>query len=276
MSLVERFSAPTLPLAAPGEPARSPLARAAALRGTMIVFATVQFVVFTLLGMRLYPGGAKFDHATRSYSFFGNFFSDLGASVTHAGLDNSASRALFVLALGGVGVGLLAFAPSWRFIAERRGHPGRVHWTVWAGYVTEICGSGSALCFAGVGLVAWNLHLALHNHLVRLAFSLLLGFVAGLTSVQLANRWPSAYVRANAAYLVLLSAYVYLLFRGPSLEVPSGFAFQVVAQKVIAYASILNLGLQGLGLRGAALGESTARYDELRAGAGVLDAPAGH
>ena len=246
MSRVESLFDQTLPLSV-DEPAFSSRARAAALRGTLIVAATVQFVAFTLLGMLLYPGGAKFDHATRSYSFFGNFFSDLGASVTHAGLDNSPARALFVLALCGVGVGLLAFAPSWRFIALRSGR-GK-----WAGWVAEICGSASALCFAGVGLVPWNLHLALHNGLVRLAFSLLLLFVAGLTSVQLANAWPLAFARANAAYLVLLGAYVYLLFWGPSLEVPSGFAFQVVAQKVIAYVSILNLGLQGMGLRNAAV-----------------------
>ncbi len=256
MSLVERFPDPTLPLPVDVEGAPAPSARSAALRGALIVIATAQFVVFTLLGMLLYPGGAKFDHSTRSYSFFGNFFSDLGASVTHAGLDNSASRVLFVLALGGVGVGLLAFAPSWRFIASRRGRagwPGWVSGVAWVGWCAEACGSGSALCFAGVGVTPWNLHLALHNGLVRLAFSLLLGFVAGLTWVQRAHGWSMSYVRANTAYLVLLGAYVYLLFRGPSLDVPSGFAFQVVAQKVIAYASILNLGLQGMGLRKAAL-----------------------
>lgn len=248
MSILERFPDPSLPLAAESEPVLSSRARSAALRGMLIVFATVQFVAFTLVGMLIYPGGAKFDHSTRSYSFFGNFFSDLGASVTHSGLDNAVSRVLFVLALGGVGVGLLAFAPSWRFIALRSGR-GKL-----AGWVAEACGSASALCFAGVGLVPWNLHLGLHNGLVRLAFSLLLLFVAGLTWVQLANGWSAAYVRANAAYLVLLSGYVYLLFWGPSLEVPSGFAFQVVAQKVIAYVSILNLGLQGVGLRSAAAG----------------------
>ena len=222
MSLLERFSAPTLPLSADPEPALSPLARAAVLRGTLIVLATVQFVAFTLLGMLLYPGGAKFDLSTRYYSFFGNFFSDLGATVTHAGLDNSAARAFFVLALCGVGAGLLAFAPTWRFVAHRgSGISSRR-----AGWIAEACGSASALCFAGVGLTPWNLNLPLHNTLVRLAFSLLLVFVAGLTWVQVDNGWSRPYVRANAAYLVLLSAYVYLLFRGPSLEVPSGFAFR--------------------------------------------------
>src|SRR5258706_15851413 len=128
MSLAERFPDPTLQVAADADPALSPRARSAALRGTLIVLATIQFVAFTLLGMLLYPGGAKFDHATRGYSFFGNFFSDLGASVTHAGLDNSSSRVLFVLALGGVGVGLLAFAPSWRFVALRRGRGAAAGW----------------------------------------------------------------------------------------------------------------------------------------------------
>src|SRR5690242_10969644 len=118
MSSVQILAEPPLSLSA-DEPLLSSRARAAALRGTLIVVATLQFVGFTLVGMLLYPGGTKFDHSTRSYSFFGNFFSDLGATVTHSGLDNSGARALFVVALCGVGVGLLAFAPSWRFIALR-------------------------------------------------------------------------------------------------------------------------------------------------------------
>jgi hypothetical protein len=247
MSLVERFPTGTVALPVDPEPVLPRLARSAALRGNLIVLATVQFVVLTLLGMLVYPGGAKFDHSTRHYSFFGNFFSDLGASVTHSGLDNSVSRALFVLALGGVGAGLVAFAPGWRFVAARRGRGTA------AGWFAQACGLGSAVCFVGIGLTPWNLHLALHNSLVRLAFSLLLGFVAGLTWVQRANRWAPAFLRSNVAYLALLAAYVYLLFWGPSLEVPSGFAVQVVAQKAIAYASVLNLGWQGLGLRAAAL-----------------------
>lgn len=248
MSLVERLPDAALPLDAACPESPTPLRRAAAVRGRLIVFATLQFVALTLLGMLLYPGGAKFDHATRAYSFFGNFFSDLGASVTHSGLDNTPARFLFVLALGGVGVGLLAFAPGWRFVAERRSQ------AAWAGRIAEICGAASAFCFVGVGLVPWNLHLALHNGLVRLAFSLLLVFVAGLVRVQRANGWSRVHVAANLAYLALLGGYVYLLFWGPSLEAPRGFAVQVVAQKVIAYASVLNLGFQGAELRRAALG----------------------
>src|SRR5262245_53930452 len=98
MSLAEPVPEASSPLCAERRPALSPAMRSAALRGRLMILATVQFFAFTLLGMALYPGGAKFDHATRHYSFFGNFFSDLGASVTHAGFDNSASRAFFVLA----------------------------------------------------------------------------------------------------------------------------------------------------------------------------------
>ena len=41
-----------------------------------------------------------------------------------------------------------------------------------------------------------------------------------------------------------------LLFVGPTLDTPSGLATQAVAQKLIIYASLFNIGLQALGVRG--------------------------
>jgi len=47
---------------------------------------------------------------------------------------------------------------------------------------------------------------------------------------------------------VVLAAYVFVLFRGPDLLTLHGLVFQVIAQKIIVYISILNLAYQTMGV----------------------------
>jgi hypothetical protein len=45
----------------------------------------------------------------------------------------------------------------------------------------------------------------------------------------------------------MLFGYYLLMTEGPSFSSPQGLVVQVVGQKVIAYASILSIGIQSLG-----------------------------
>jgi hypothetical protein len=91
--------------------------------------------------------------------------------------------------------------------------------------------------------------IAAHNTFVKAAFLLLLGFLLSITMLQLKNQWPRQYNVCNWINLVLLAAYLYILLDGPRLDTERGLAIQVAAQKIIVYASIVNLGYQALGIR---------------------------
>ena len=71
--------------------------------------ACVQFVVLTTVAMLLYPGGSRADPTSRGYSFFNNFFSELGLTVTSAGTPKRASLILWVIALTVAGLGMVVF-----------------------------------------------------------------------------------------------------------------------------------------------------------------------
>ena len=43
-----------------------------------VMVGCIQFVVLTVIAMVFYPGGTHGDPTTKGYSFFRNFFSDLG------------------------------------------------------------------------------------------------------------------------------------------------------------------------------------------------------
>lgn len=210
-----------------------------------MLLATVTFVVLTTLAMVQYPGGSKYELASHRYQFFDNFFSDLGATRTYAGYSNTTSCVLFIISTTAVGLGLIAFSGTWRAIGARRG----VAKPVSRAY--QGCAVLSGICFIGIGATPWNLLLSAHNALVRLAFVLLLGCVVAMVVAQVHNRWPWPYVAANVAFMIILAAYVGVLVAGPALDTRGGLGFQVTAQKIMVYSSLLNLFLQGWGIRAA-------------------------
>jgi hypothetical protein len=112
--------------------------------------------------------------------------------------------------------------------------------------------TAAGVCYIGIAFTPWNLLLAAHNDFVKAAFSLLLGFVFCTVVVQIPNRWPWIYTGFNLLYVALLAIYVFILFDGPRLSTPGGLQFQVLAQKMIVYLSILNIAFQAIGIRRAA------------------------
>ena len=114
----------------------------------------VIFVVLTAVAMLLYPGGTKTDHSTPGYSFFQNFFSDLGLTKAWSGESNSLSSVLFIVALSLAGAMLalffVAFAQFFNqsFRGKLLSRLGSV-----AGVISGICFVGIAEA-AGLGICA--------------------------------------------------------------------------------------------------------------------------
>ncbi len=216
-----------------------------AWKATLLIYASVQFVALTAIAMLIYPGGAVYQLDANRYLFLRNFFSDLGATVTPSGRPNLISHVLFAVALGSVGVALLLASSNQKVIVSRR-QAART-----AGVTSQILEVIAGLGFIGIASTPWNLVLDAHNGFVRLAFGFLLVYDLCLLIIQLRNRWAMPYTAANATYLLLLVAYVGILFFGPRVDTKSGLEFQVAAQKIIVYASVINLGLQALSIRRA-------------------------
>jgi hypothetical protein len=214
-----------------------------ARRAEFLMAASALFVLLTVAAMLAYPGGALYDHGSHGYLFFQNFFSDLGATKTYSGHSNTTSHVLFIIALIGVGLAMIGFSTTWRVIAARRG-AGRGF-----GGVAQAAAIVSGLGFIGIAITPWDKVLDAHNAFVKLAFGVLLVFILCLLALQLRNGWPALFVAVNVAYVIVLAMYVLVLFVGPGLGTRNGLEFQVAAQKIIVYSSILNIGVQAVGIR---------------------------
>ncbi len=218
-----------------------------------MVYAAVQFVVLTVIGMLIYPGGNRYDPTATHYVFLANFFSDLGATRTQSGASNGTAAALFVIALSSVGAALIYFSPAWTFLTGgARSHRA-------TGVASQLAATLAGIGFIGIALTPHNIYPYLHLDFVKAAFVLLLGFVVPFTSLLNAFNWSRSSVWAGVAYVVALVAYVINLFIGPSLRTPWGFQFQVVTQKAIVYYSVVTVAVLAMEVRRQAAAHFTAQ-----------------
>ncbi|MGE5221663.1 MAG: hypothetical protein ACM3PY_04450, partial [Omnitrophica WOR_2 bacterium] len=153
-----------------------------------VIAASTLFVVLTAISMLAYPD-------TQGYSFFTNFLSELGATVTPSGQSNTLSAVLFAAGLGLAGLGLAAF-----FLAFPRFFQHNL-----AGRLLSLTGSTfgilSAFGFIGVALTPYNLNLGLHVQFVLWAFRLFPVAVTLYILAMLVDRhYPARYLLVFIAF----------------------------------------------------------------------------
>ncbi|MBM4456517.1 MAG: hypothetical protein FJ011_01935 [Chloroflexi bacterium] len=207
-----------------------------------VVALCALFVILTIPAMLIYPGGTVNDPTTTSYSFFTNFFSDLGRTVTPAGKPNTTAMLLFTVALTSAGLGLafffIIFAGFLRLSKLGRGLL----------VIAALFGVASGVCFVGVAFTSANLYRSLHGEFVRWAFYLFLAAVLFcIPATLLAPAYPRRLALVFVAFALLLAGYIILLTTGPKASTPQGLLIQATGQKVIAYASVLTVLIQALG-----------------------------
>jgi hypothetical protein len=216
----------------------------------LVVAGCGLFIFLTVIAMQIYPGGTFSDANTAGYSFWQNFFSELGFTVTHNGTPNPIGSALFfaALMLAGLGMGLFFTAFPRAFASERR-----AHLLARAG---SAAGIASALCFIGVAFTPANLYLDWHKEFVVWAFRLFPLAVLLYTLAMARARYARPYLLVFIIFWLMLVGYILLLELGPDIKTFEGMLIQAAGQKVIVYASIISVVLQSLGARRQAAGSS--------------------
>ncbi len=199
------------------------------------------FVILTALAMLIYPGGTVADPATRGYSFFTNFFSDLGLTVAHNGQPNPIAGLLFPIALTLAGLALALFFVAFiRFFTQSR-------LSLILGVIGTLLGVVAGGCFIGVAFTPADIFREAHGQFVLNAFQAFLFAVAIYVVVMLRDRtYPKRYALIFILFAVLLGVYLVLITQGPDMDTAQGLLMQATGQKIIVYASILSVLAQSL------------------------------
>lgn len=214
-------------------------------KGVMVTLAS--FVILTTVAMVLYKGGNVFDKTAVSYVFTQNFFSDLGMSISYLGEPKLLVMVLFIIALSGVGLGLIGYSVASPIFFKQTAvlQTSVCHWLARIG---SFFGVLSGLSYIGVALTPSNLYLDQHQLFVLMAFG---GFAITAVFYTLAilftPTYPNQYAYAYSFFAVALLFYVWFILFGPSFDTDDGAELQVIGQKIIVYLSIFSMMIQTYG-----------------------------
>ena len=200
------------------------------------------FVVLTLIAMLTYAGGTVDNHAARGYSFTHNFLSNLGMLTALSGEPNWVSAVLFFISLAAAGVCLMIFFTLFRrfFQASRLQKV--------LSLIGSILGVLAGISFIGIAFAPADIARPAHMQFVLWAFRLFpLAVLCYVPVMFMDKRYPKVYAWVFAVFCLMLIGYYLLITNGPSFDSPEGLVIQVVGQKVIAYMSILSIGIQSMG-----------------------------
>jgi hypothetical protein len=241
VSIEKRFAIPLISTAKGEKPMKTSTKSWRERIYFLTMVGCVQFVILTLIAMVLYSGGTHADPTTKGYSFFRNFFSDLGLTETISGDPKFASFLLFTVAMVLAGAALAIFFIAFPkfFSSSALGK--------WLGILGSIAGTVSGLAFIGVALPG-NLYPQPHTLSVQIAF--LAFFVAVLFYIPalfLKRDYPRTYAWTFVAFAILLGVYIWLLFEGPAISTSTGLIIQATGQKIIVYAAIVSMFIQSYG-----------------------------
>ncbi len=207
-----------------------------------IAIGCAVFVVLTVIAMFTYTGGYYGDSTARGYSFTHNFLSNLGMITAVSGQSNWVSAILFIISLAAAGICLVIFFVIFpRFFQNSR-------LQVFLSWMGSSLGVLAGVSFAGIAFAPADIARPLHIQFVMWAFRLFpLAVLVYVPVMFLDKKYPRLYAWVFAVFCLLLIGYYLLMTNGPSFTSPEGLVIQVVGQKVIAYASIVSIGVEAVG-----------------------------
>lgn len=203
----------------------------------LAMIGCVQFVVLTAVAMWLYPGGTYDDPTTEGYSFFGNYFSDLGLTETLLGESNRISSLLFATALALAGICLVLFfmVMPHHFTNRREAR------------LLSVAGSAfgvlSGISYIGVALAPANLSIDTHMTFIYAAsVSSFLTAILYAGAILLTEGYANAFAFVFMAFALIIGAFMGLWVAGPE-----DLAIRATGQKIVVYAQTMCMFLQAFG-----------------------------
>ena len=199
-------------------------------------FGASQFVIVTSIAMLTYSGGIIIDPLTPGYSFWFNFFSDLGLTVAWSGQSNMISCVLFAITMILLSATMFPFYTAMKSLLSDSKKE----------RLLSIAGSGiayiCAIAFLGVGLVPKNLNEALHNIFAHTGYALVLPLGILFSMALFLNKeFPNKYGLAFLIMTLMLFFYLILLLFNLGLSSLETVMINATGQKIITYILIFTL-----------------------------------
>ena len=210
-------------------------------------FMIAYFIVTNAAAMILFPGGTLFNPDLNSYSFSGNFFSDLGITFTRDGTQNFLSSFLFNSSLLIMGLCAVShvFVPN-LFRETKK--------TYVISVIASILLVISGISFIGVGLTPADIYFEEHVWFVILAFNAQTVGIFFMTIAFLLSKISNRYTIVAFIYFINVALYTIFETSEPPPDFNpfelenvedvidyNRFTISVVWQKIITVISMISI-----------------------------------
>jgi hypothetical protein len=194
----------------------------------------ILFIILTFFGMLFYPGGHQGDSNTIGYSFFNNYFSDLGRTVSYSGEQNIVSCILFILAM------LTAAVSVFLYFHTIKSYFKQTKKLQLLMNVAYSCAIITAINFCLIAAVPTNIHLLLHRIFVLIAFTAtFISTIIYMIMIILNPAYPNTSAYILLGYNIILVSYLVLLYSAIAIDSLSFYLIQTIAQKIVIYSQIV-------------------------------------
>lgn len=206
------------------------------------IFACIQTVVLTILAMFFYAGGTVRDPTNPGYSFWGNYFSDLGRTVGFSGQSNLISMILFTITLCiMVPLSIPFFLAIFHFFRENT-------FEKRLSTIGSIFGILSALLMLGVAFTPWDLYEQAHNSFARASFIASLIMAVIYSIIILHNKtYPNRYAFAFITFVIFMGIHLVLIFFVVDYSTEEGYIIYATTQKIMVYSFFFCFMFQAYG-----------------------------
>ena len=192
--------------------------------------------------MFFYKGWTYIDSSTSGYLFWYNYFSDLGQTVAHSGIQNMISWILFTVALFLWGIFQIPF-----YIAFSNFFSSSKNLRIFS-LVGSILGIFTGVCYVGIAFTPSNFLDNLHDIFAFLGFgSIFLSNLLYSIAIYLDNNYSNFYAKILVISVSILGVYFLILFLTRNISITIKLLVYVSGQKVMIYTLLICGIIQGYG-----------------------------
>lgn len=197
-----------------------------------LIYSIITFVVLTTIAMLCYPGGNFFDHSSIGYSFWENFYSDLGRYKTFSGGNKNISTFFFVIAVFQMSWFIAYFFKEFIFKVSQIDN----HYSIQKLVRTSAFAYGILL--ASTAITPYDRLLLVHALVANFSFVAMTFVAFGTAFLTYKINFPKSYTFVFVLLGMLLVVYIILLFTVRSLVQGANPYFHPTAQKIMVVCII--------------------------------------
>lgn len=206
------------------------------------IIGCIQFIILTIIAMFYYEGGTYTDPLSQGYSFWYNYFSDLGRIIAHSGNPNMISFILFTVTLSVWGISQVPFYIAFQSFFKNNSK------MKWLSIFGSLFGVFTGIFFIGIAFTPSDILGFLHNLFVFLGFGSIFISISLLTITLFQNEdYAKSYAIVFAITSIILIIYYLALFLVPSNITSTVLFIYVSGQKIIIYTLLMCEIYQGYG-----------------------------